>query len=253
VGIEHAIAASYVAFLWWFSTAAILRADRLPPRTFPITLGGATVLLALGLAGILASRDNATPAGNYAAFGSALLVWAWAETAFLLGYVTGPRTTSLSSSGWGRFAQAVATILWHEVATIGLLVVIAVLAADAANPLAFDTFALLWLLRVSAKLNLFLGVRNTGESLLPPHLGYLASYFARRRSNALMPVSLLAMAGAGGLMAIAAFDPGIRPHDSTALVMKATLLALAALEHVFMVLPLDLTRIFAWSATSPPR
>ncbi len=33
---------------------------------------------------------------------------------------------------------------------------------------------MLWAMRQSAKLNLFLGVRNLSDELLPPHLRYLA-------------------------------------------------------------------------------
>lgn len=253
MGWEHALAAGWVAFLWWFSTGAILHLDRLEPRTYPLSLAGATALLAAGLAGILATKDATTAAGAYGAFASALLVWSWAEVSFLLGYVTGPRRQRQSAPGWGRLRQAVATILWHELATLALLAVVVALTRGAANELAWQTFALLWALRASAKLNLFLGVRNTGEAMLPPHLGYLASYFPSRACNALLPVSMVAMVATAVAAAGAAADPLGRPHEALAHTMVATLLALAALEHAFMVLPFDAERLFAWARPTSPR
>ena len=52
------------------------------------------------------------------------------------------------------------------------------------------TFMPLWLMRTSAKLNVFLGGINLGEEFLPPHLRYLLSFMARRPMNVLMPLSL---------------------------------------------------------------
>jgi putative photosynthetic complex assembly protein 2 len=43
------------------------------------------------------------------------------------------------------------------------------------NQVGTGTFAVLWVMRISAKLNLFLGVRNLSEELLPPHLAYLGA------------------------------------------------------------------------------
>ena len=45
-------------------------------------------------------------------------------------------------------------------------------------------------MRESAKLNLFLGVRNLSEEFLPAHLAYLQSYFRRRSMNMLFPFSV---------------------------------------------------------------
>jgi putative photosynthetic complex assembly protein 2 len=92
-------------------------------------------------------------------------------------------------------------------------------------------------MRLSAKLNLFLGVRNFGEALLPDHLRYLETYFARRRMNALLPFSALAGIGACvGLVASAA-APGSDVATATGHTLLASLIALGVLEHAFMVLP----------------
>ena len=42
----------------------------------------------------------------------------------------------------------------------------------------------------SAKLNMFFGVPNLGEEMLPEHLRYLASFMTRRPMNMFFPVSV---------------------------------------------------------------
>jgi putative photosynthetic complex assembly protein 2 len=53
----------------------------------------ATVLLGVAFIGLAATRDDTRITGAYIAFTCTVLVWAWQEIAFLLGYVTGPRRT----------------------------------------------------------------------------------------------------------------------------------------------------------------
>ncbi len=53
------------------------------------------------------------------------------------------------------------------------------------------TFLVLWIMRQSAKLNIFLGARNLNESFLPAHLKYLQTYFTRKAMNPLFPFSVL--------------------------------------------------------------
>ena len=77
-------------------------------------------------------------------------------------------------------------------------------------------------MRLSAKFNLFLGVRNRGEEFLPPHLLYLASYFRRRKINALLPLSVLA----GTVVAIAMITSAIDASGAarTGLLLVASML-----------------------------
>jgi hypothetical protein len=70
-----------------------------------------------------ACRPPATTPGSPApilAFTCAILVWAWQEVAFLLGYVTGPRRVALSAgrSGWRRAGYALQAVLHHELALV---------------------------------------------------------------------------------------------------------------------------------------
>jgi len=109
------------------------------------------------------------------------------------------------------------------------------------------TFLLLWVMRLSAKLNLFLGVSNHGEELLPGRLRYLATYFGRRSMNLLFPVAVTAATTLAALLWLHAAAPGASAHDSVALALVAAMLTLAVVEHWFMVLPLQGTALWHWA------
>jgi putative photosynthetic complex assembly protein 2 len=243
------LAVPFVVFSWWFATGLVLLLDQLPRGTFRGSLVVATVTAVAALFAIRHTAGQATVAGAYSAFVCTLLVWAWHELAFLTGWITGPRklATPAGTRGWPRFVHAVAAILWHELALIATFALIAWLTWGAANDVALMTFAVLWVMRVSAKLNLFLGVRNLSEEFLPPQIAYMASFFRRRRMNPLLPVSV---AGALAVLAAligAAFEPGTHPPEAAGHLLVATLLALAVVEHAMLVLPVSTTWLWRWA------
>jgi putative photosynthetic complex assembly protein 2 len=249
---SFALPVLFTLFVWWFSTGAILYLDGLPRRTFPWTMQGATLVLIAALYGLAVTRHDTGIAGTYLAFTCAVAVWGWQEIGFLLGYVTGPRRVPCppDALGWRRVFYALQTIQHHEMATAVLAVAVVVCVGSGANRVGIWTYIVLWTMRQSAKLNLFLGVRNLGEQLLPDHLRYFASYFAHKPMNPLFPVSLLASAVMMLRMWQQAADaePGSGAAAGSALV--GTLLALAILEHLFMVLPLPTDALWRWGLRS---
>jgi putative photosynthetic complex assembly protein 2 len=102
-------------------------------------------------------------------------------------------------------------------------------------------------MRTSAKLNLHFGVRNLGTELLPPHLQYLRSFFRRRALNPLLPVSVAAATAVAAVLVLGAAAPGASPFEVAAGMLVAALLALAIVEHLFMVLPVPLDALWAWT------
>ncbi|MBR0657611.1 putative photosynthetic complex assembly protein PuhE [Neoroseomonas oryzicola] len=237
--VEHLLPVVFAVALWWGSTGLILRLDWLPRATFRWTMLGATALLAAGVAGLAWSAQERSLAAVYLGLVSAILAWGWIEIAFLTGFVTGPRRVACppEARGWVRLRAAIAVILWHELAIVAVGVVVALITLDAPNPYGGVAFLALAAMRLSAKLNLFLGVRNFGEAMLPEHLRYLETYFARRRMNALFPFSVLGgTAACVGLIATAA-APGSDVVTATGHTLLASLIALGVLEHAFMVLP----------------
>jgi Protein of unknown function (DUF3623). len=122
--------------VWWLSTGLILRlVDGNGPGRQTRALLAASLALALGLAGVVLTRDMTTPLGAYLAFTSALLVWSWQEITFLAGIVTGPnRQPCPQVKGWMRAWHAFRTIAHHEAALVLLGAAVIVPTWDAANP-----------------------------------------------------------------------------------------------------------------------
>ena len=243
---------AYTLFVWWFSTGVILYLNGLPRSTHPWTMLGATGLLGIALVGLAATRDDTRVTGAYLAFTCTLLVWAWQEVAFLLGYVTGPRRTPCpaGSAGWRRAGYALQTLLHHELALIVLALAVLAATWGGTNPTGVATFLIFWVMRQSAKLNVFLGVRNCSEDFLPAHLKYLQTYFRHAPMNALFPVSVIGASWLAVLLWQAAAAHGVSAFEATALTFSGTLLSLAILEHGFMVLPLPSQALWKWGLRS---
>ena len=155
------------------------------------------------------------------------------------------RFSVTQGDGPTRFNEAVLAILWHELAIVAMALLIVALTWGQPNQVATWTFALLWVMRLSAKFNLFLGVRNRGEEFLPPHLLYLGSYFRQRSINALLPLSLLA--GSTVAVALALLAAGTDGAQRVGLVLVTAMLVLALIEHLLMVLPLRTAFLWRWA------
>jgi putative photosynthetic complex assembly protein 2 len=243
--------AAYAVLLWWFTTGLILLLDGLPARTFRWSMAAATAaLLAAGYV-LRTSAADASVSGAYTAFTCAILVWGWLEMSFLMGFITGPRKHACVERchGWRHFAHAAQAVAYNEIATlIGAAGIVAATWA-APNRVALWTFLILWSMRVSAKLNLFLGVPNLGEKFLPPHLQYLRSFFTKRPMNFLFPLSV---SGSTLVLVLLAqtYHEASGAFHSVGCALLSSLLALAVLEHWFMVLPLPNEKLWKWALRS---
>jgi putative photosynthetic complex assembly protein 2 len=238
---------------WWLGTAAVLYLNHLPRSTYRWSLGASTLIMLACLLGLALGDTDATPGGVVLAFTQALLIWAWLEMSYFMGYVTGPRKSPCPAgcSAWRRFKLALGTSLHHEliVAAFGLALI--VMSWEAPNPVGAWTFLTLWLMRWSAKLNIFLGVANVNEDWLPRHLHYLTSYIRHRPLNLLFPVSV-------SVSTIIATDLFLRALAAeaflrTGYLLVATLLALAILEHWFLVLPIRDSALWNWALKAAGR
>ena len=137
--------------------------------------------------------------------------------------------------------------MYNELATLGGALAILAVTHHAPNQLAFHTYLILWTMRLSAKLNLFLGVPNLGEKFLPAHLQYLKGFFRKRPMNVLFPVSVT-LSTIGVVLLVQRHLAVTDPFKTTAYALMASLLALAVLEHWFMVLPVPTEKLWAWSS-----
>jgi putative photosynthetic complex assembly protein 2 len=245
----------FAIFVWWFSTGIVMLLDGLPRTTFRWS-HLISSLLALGaLAGLVHTAPQTSVAGAYCAFTCALLVWGWHELSFLTGWITGPRRRAADPgvAGWRRFRQAFDAVLWHELAILASGALIVAATWQQPNQVGTATFAVLWSMRVSAKLNVFLGVRNLSVDLLPPHLGYLGSYFRQRPLNRLFPLAVTLATGIAALVVAEALGAPPASARFAGGLLVATLLVLAIVEHWLLVLPLDATALWRWALRGATR
>jgi putative photosynthetic complex assembly protein 2 len=243
------IAGLVVLLAWWLSTGLVLGLVWQPERRHRGILAAASVLGAAAAFAALWSSREATVLGAYVGFAASLMLWAWHELAFLLGIVTGPNKgpCPAEAHGWTRFVAATATLIHHEVALASTLALLTAATWASPNHVAAGTFAVLWTMRLSSKLNLFLGVRNVTVEFVPEKLRHLVTYFGRRRSNPLMPIALAGSSCVLALLVDRAVRTGESPHAEVAATLLATLLALAVLEHLFLCMPLSEAALWRWA------
>lgn len=236
--MDYLLPVFYVVLLWWLSTVVLLYRTGKQPSTFIRTLWWALLAGFAGTAAIVASRDMSSVAGAYLAFTGALGIWALHETSYLLGYVTGPRARACPDgvSEPARFWYGVKASLYHEVAIIATVVALAWFTWESPNRTALYTFVILWIMRWSTKLNIFLGVRNLHEEYWPNHLAYLKSYTRERSMNALFPMSVGISAAGTAALLLAAGGADAAPAQTTSAMLLAGILALAMVEHLFLML-----------------
>ncbi|MHA7887471.1 putative photosynthetic complex assembly protein PuhE [Roseicyclus sp.] len=251
------IAALVALFLWWFSTGAILmavrRADREGAKARLWAVLWNLPFLVLGAFGFADTLGNTTVAGVYVAFLSALALWGWIELAFLTGVITGPVRQPLKDGvpEWERFIRAWGTIAYHEMLLAFTLLAMITASYGSDNQFGMWTFAVLFAARISAKLNLYLGVRKINVEFIPEHLNHLPSHFRTARMNWLFPISItgLSVAAAYWLGHIFAAETAA---DAVGYALLGALTALALLEHWFMVLPLPDEKLWRWMLPSRP-
>ena len=246
-----ALAVSYALFLWWFSTGLVFLLVLRSRRILPLSLLLAALLVPVSLYGLAHSSADPTVFGAYAAFTSAIVLWGTQEIGFLTGFVTGPRPlpcpTGLTLPA--RAAYAVAAILYHELALALSGLAAAAVTWGGVNQVGGMTFLILWVMRLSAKLNLFLGVPVLNDGSMPDALVFLRSYFVRSRATCFFPFAVgLALAAFACLVACACFA-GTDPARAGGCLL-ATLLGLAVLEHAFMMFRLPVDALWSWSTRS---
>jgi len=245
------LATLFALLVWWAGTGLVIYLDGLPPRTFRWSMAGATVLLGVGLVGAYLFRADSGTQAVYLSFGCGFLVWAWQEVSFYTGYVTGPRKQACQPgcAGWRHFGHALGVSLWHEIAIVVSALALWFATAGGPNRVAFWSFVILWVMHESARINVFLGVRNLSEEFLPEHLSYLRSFLRKRTMNPLFPFAVTGATVLAVLLlqqALAAPDAG----SATAWGLLAGLALLGVLEHWFLVLPLPFTRLWHWGLAS---
>ena len=238
-------------FVWWFSTGVLLWRVRFADNAggnahFRSVIYGLPMLLA-GVVGLHVSLTDTSVTGVYIAFLSALGIWGWIELAFLSGVITGPNTRPCPpfTALWHRFQRAFGTVAYHEALLIAALILLAYASDDMPNHFTALTFAVLFFARVSAKLNLFLGVPRINVEFLPRPLAHLSSHFRTAKMSLFFPFAVTALTFAAGCWMERAISATTGARQ-IGFVLLSALTLLALLEHWFMVLRLPDQKLWRW-------
>jgi putative photosynthetic complex assembly protein 2 len=146
-----------------------------------------------------------------------------------------------------RFRASFEALSHHEYLLAATLLGLGWLVGGAPNAVAFHSFALLWAMRLSTKLNLFLGVTNVADELLPARIAYLGSYFRKAPMNPLFPLSITASSVATILLGQQALSAHATPFSATSATLLATFSALAVIEHWMLMMPVPAATLWPWA------
>ena len=244
-----AVAALTALFVWWFSTGAILwLALRRRLNALALAAGAAPVA-ALSLVGLARAGDDPSVAGAYLGFLSAIGLWGWIELTFLTGVLTGPNRAPCppGARGLRRFRAAWAAVAHHELVLGAAMAGLAVMLHDAANLTGLLAFAVLFAARISAKVNVYLGVPHLSHDMMPPRIAHLKTYFHRGRVSAAFPLAITGLTGATVWWAERAVAAPAGSGAETGHALLAALAGLALLEHWLMVIPIRDSALWRWA------
>jgi putative photosynthetic complex assembly protein 2 len=235
--------------IWFMATGLIAWVDSRARGTFrrSVAIGGVAGIA--GLVAILFASGSVSVGAVYLSFVGALMVWGWHEIGFLTGAAAGPRreAQSLGARGVERFTQASATVMHHELALAFTALMLISLSWNAPNQIGATVFVLMFGLRLSSKINLFVGVPNSSLEMMPEHLGYLKSYFGPNRMTFLLAASIAGIAAlATWFASLAIAAPAGSPEMVGASLITALCL-LGALEHLFLALPFRDGMLWGWA------
>jgi putative photosynthetic complex assembly protein 2 len=173
--------------------------------------------------------------------------WPANNTIFSLGWVVGPPVEALGTAtrGWeGAWSAVRATWHWEALALV-VLAAVAWGVRGARNRVALWTLLLFWGAHQTAKLNLFVGVVNSGAEIFPPYLAHLPRYFGPAENSPLLWLTIEGFT----VLSVWMLLPAIRPLDNGARMRRlviAALAGLAAAEHALLAtrLPIMLWELF---------
>lgn len=248
----HVVPFIVTVAVWFVATGLIAWADNRERATFSTSMMIGSVAGIAGLVVILLASLSAQVWAVYLAFLGALMVWGWHELAFLTGAAAGPRRGPCDPglTGLARFRQAASTVMHHEVALAVTALLLISLSWNVPNQIGATVFVLMFAMRLVSKINLFVGVPNSTSEMLPAHLAYLKTYFGRNRLTALLPASILALAGATAWFAALALAAPAGSAKMVGASLLTTLALLGVLEHLFLALPFRDGMLWGWAIPS---
>ncbi len=246
----------FVVLIWWAGTAVVLILQHRIRQPNSLMVRMALAVAALIAVVTLAQSSGVTHgAAHFVAFVAGVALWGCLELSYYLGLITGTHTRPCPQGldTTQRFRTALSASIWHELTVVATGLGITALLWGSANPTGLYAFLVLWLMRWSAKLNLFLGVPHFATHWFPERMAYLASYI---RNAPITPFFILSLTLASLALA-ALLVTAMRTEGASALAygLPASLLILAVIEHLFMALPIADSRLWSrvFDTSSPAR
>jgi len=233
------IPALYSLVFWWLSTGIIIYFN-FQPQFYGVVFWVSLVLAVLSGVLLFRLKEVGTVQSAYLSFTAAALVWAFVEVSFYTGYIVGPAVRPIFSVGpsWISFFKAVHRSAYHEGLVLGIVFVMSVVFWKAKNKFGFYTFLLFWLMHQSAKLNIFLGVMNTGKEFVPDSVSDITTYMTIAHINWLFPISITICTILSYRLIQLAFSEK-ETWKKVGYMLTAIMAVLAWLEHWLLVLPLN--------------
>ncbi len=247
----------FAIFLWWFTTGLIIVVYGRSARLMHLCFVGATMALLFAFWGLIATRPFTHPVAIYLAFTCGLVIWGWQTASYYLGYVKGPGRQQAtgrnreSLTPTDRFWRALWSGIYHELLVVVFVVVLAGLTWPYANRWGFWIFVAMWLMHSSAKLNVFLGVRNFRMEFLPSHLHHLGALLNKQTNNAFFPISVVVASTVTLFLFYKAIEPGATPSQTIGSLLVATMMGLGVIEHLLLILPIPAT-LYGWGIRPLP-
>lgn len=241
----------FALLVWWAGTVLLMYLNARPESTYPSSLVGVALFLGISLALIEAAGSTAQLAGAYIGFLGAVMLWGCLELPHLMGFVTGPVKSRCPSGlrGWRRFIRAIGVGLYHDLLVLLTGTLLWWHAFEVGSAVAAGTFTTLWLLRWSAKLNLFFGVANFDPEFLPTRMDYLKSYMRVRRMNPIFPITML-IACAFCIWCMFTAVQADSAYDAVVATLLGVLALLGIFEHLIMMVPLTDSSLWRWALSS---
>jgi len=151
------LALGVAVLLWWLMTGLALMSVHQPRALQQPIFLLSTIFATAAIWGVQGNAASHTTMATVTGFAMGLVIWAWLELSYLMGYITGPvkRPATESMSLPVRFYNALGTTIYHEFLVVAVVGIVCILGAGLPNPTIQNTLAVLWLMRWSTKLNLF--------------------------------------------------------------------------------------------------
>ena len=243
-----------VLFLWWFLTGIILyTAKRLDLGDSKTRFTVVIVTLPLFFSAwyfYFRCLDGMSYTDIFCSFIASLFIWGWVELTFLTGVVAGIPLLEKKEMGREsereRFINGFRSIALNECLLISCLFLMAALSIGKGNNFGLTTFLILYVARVSAKLNLFFGVPYINLHFLTAPLKHIATFCK------VAPIGFFFIASTIMLSLMFLFLVGftLAAESMSELqfgyLLLSTLSGLAVLEHLFMALPFKDARLWNW-------